>query len=109
VDEGFVDINSKEYWKEIIQLTFVKENYEYLSITRLPYEDQIYIEHDDQINYLYFYYNDLKYKSDDFILTLEILKPIKGTLPNMFIIEMTKSLDNLNEILNTITKWKIIL
>ena len=34
---NFYDINPNEYWDEIIQLTFIKNDFEYISITRIPY------------------------------------------------------------------------
>ena len=40
---NFYDINPNEYWDEIIQLTFIENDFEYISITRIPYEDDIYI------------------------------------------------------------------
>ena len=33
-----IDINPKEYWEEIMQLTFLNDKSEYLSLTRLSYE-----------------------------------------------------------------------
>ena len=94
------DINSKEYWEEIIQLTFLNDKFEYLSLTRLPYEDEVYFEYNDQVNFLYSKNKDVKFKLEETILTVEVHNPIKGNLPNTFIINTIHSLDNLKEILN---------
>jgi hypothetical protein len=97
-----IDINPKEYWNEIIQLTFVNKEQEYLAITRLPYEDQIYIEYNDQINFLYLNYKNIKFRQEKSILTIEVFNPIKGNLPNIFTVEMLQTLSNLNEILDAL-------
>ena len=37
-----IDINPKEYWEEIMQLTFLNNKCGYLSLTRLSYDEEIY-------------------------------------------------------------------
>ena len=39
-----LEINPKEYWIEIIEVSFIKGD-NYISISRLSYEDEIYIEY----------------------------------------------------------------
>ena len=73
---NFYDINPNEYWDEIIQLTFIKNDFEYISITRIPYEDEIYIEHSDQINFLTCHYTDFNYILNGNILDIKIKKVI---------------------------------
>ena len=38
-----IDINPKEYWEEIMQLTFLNDKSEYLSLARLSYKEKVYI------------------------------------------------------------------
>jgi hypothetical protein len=95
-----IDINPKEYWEEIIQLTFIGDKFEYLSLTRLPYENEIYIEYSDQINFLYSNVKDVAFSLEATVLTIEVHNPIKGNLPNTFIINTFRQFDNLREALN---------
>jgi hypothetical protein len=95
-----IDINPKEYWEEIIQLTFINNKFEYLSLTRLPYEDEVYFEYNDQINFLYSNVKDIAFSLEETVLTIEVHNPIKGNLPKTFIVNTFKQFDNLREILN---------
>ena len=54
-----IDINLKEYWEEIMQLTFLNDKSEYLSLARLSYEEEVYIEYNDQIYFLYSNVNNI--------------------------------------------------
>ena len=44
-----IDINPKEYWEEIMQLTFLNNKCGYLSLTRLSYDEEIYFEYNSCI------------------------------------------------------------
>jgi len=47
-----INVNAKEYWKDLIEITFVAENKEYLSIARIIYDESVYIEYNDQVNFI---------------------------------------------------------
>jgi hypothetical protein len=89
-----IDVNPKEYWEEVIQLTFLNDKSEYFSLTRLPDEDEVYFEYNDQINFLYSKIKDIIFKLEENIVTIEVPNPIKGNLPNTFIINIIDSLPN---------------
>lgn len=99
-----ININPKEYWEEIIQLTFLNDKSEYLSLTRLNYEDEVYFEYNDQINFLYSNIKNVKFKLDGSILIINVDKPIKGNLPGAFIINIVQQFDNLEYILNLLVQ-----
>ena len=67
-----LEINPKEYWIEIIEVSFIKGD-NYISISRLSYEDEIYIEYNDQINCLYSNYKDVKFELKENILSIQVL------------------------------------
>lgn len=95
-----IDINPKEYWEEIMQLTFLNDKSEYLSLTRLSYEEEVYIEYNDQIYFLYSNVNNISFRLDNSILTIEVDNPTRGNLPNAFTINIVQPFDNLEYILN---------
>jgi hypothetical protein len=95
-----IDINPEGDWDEIIQLTFLNDQSEYLSLTRLSYEDEVYVEYNDQINFLYSGVNDITFTLEETLLTIAIQNPTKGNLPNLFIINAVQQPDNLIVILN---------
>ena len=99
-----IDINPKEYWEEIMQLTFLNNEFEYLSLTRLCYDEEVYIEYNDQIYFLYSNVNSIEFRLKDSILTIEVENPIKGNLPNTFLINITQPFDNLDYILHVLFK-----
>jgi len=99
-----IDINPKEYWEEIMQLTFLNNEFEYLSLTRLCYDEEVYIEYNDQIYFLYSNVNSIEFRLKDSILTIEVENPIKGNLPNTFMINITQPFDNLDYILHVLFK-----
>ena len=67
-----IDINPKEYWEEIMQLTFLNDKSEYLSLTRLSYEEEVYIEYNDQIYFLYSNVNNIRFRLDNSIFNAEV-------------------------------------
>ena len=73
-----IDINPEKYWKELIQLSFVNKE-EYVAISRLSYEDEIYIEYNDQVNYIYSLYNDIVFNIENNVLSITILKTIRSS------------------------------
>lgn len=95
-----IDINPKEYWEEIMQLTFLNDKSEYLSLTRLSYEEEVYIEYNDQIYFLYSNVNNIRFRLDNSILTIEVDNPTRGNLPDTFTINIFQPFDNLEYILN---------
>ena len=99
-----IDINPKEYWGEIIQLAFLNDKSEYLVITRLAYENEVYFEHNNQINFLYSDAKDITFELEETILKIEVHNPTKGNLPNTFIINTNQEFDNLRDILQMITE-----
>jgi hypothetical protein len=99
-----ININPEEYWGEIIQLTFLNDKSEYLSLTRIPHEDEVYFEYNDQINFLYSNVRNVKFALEETILTINVDKPIKGNLPDTFIVSMARQLDNLGNILNLLVQ-----
>jgi hypothetical protein len=46
-----IHINDEDVWEDVIELAFVLEDDSYISIARIPYEDDVYIEFGEQINY----------------------------------------------------------
>ncbi|WP_417009328.1 hypothetical protein [Bacteroides congonensis] len=93
-----LDINSKEYWIEIIQVAFVKGD-NYISISRLSYEDEIYMEYNDQINYLYSNCKDVKFKLKENILSIQISNSKKRfNMPCEIQIILNTDCSNLNEV-----------
>jgi len=104
-----IDINPKEYWEEIMQLTFLNDKSEYLSLTRLSYEEEVYIEYNDQIYFLYSNVNNIRFRLDNSILTIEVDNPTRGNLPNTFTINIVQPFDNLEYILNLLfQKWCLL-
>ena len=98
-----IDINPKEYWEEIMQLTFLNDKSEYLW---LSYEEEVYIEYNDQIYFLYSNVNNIRFRLDNSILTIEVDNPTRGNLPNTFTINIVQPFDNLEYILNLFfQKW----
>ena len=96
-----ININPEEFWGEIIQLAFVNDNNEYIAITRLPYENELYIEYNDQINFIYSFYKDVIFKLEKSYLIIDVLKPAKAkNLPDKIIINLESSIENLQKILN---------
>ena len=95
-----IDINPKEYWEEIMQLTFLNNKCGYLSLTRLSYDEEIYFEYNDQIYFLYSNVNNIGFRLDNSILTIEVDNPTRGNLPNTFTINIVQPFDNLEYILN---------
>ena len=101
-----IDINPKEYWEEIMQLTFLNDKSEYLSLTRLSYEEEVYIVYNDRIYFLYSNVNNIRFRLDNYILTIEVDNPTRGNLPNTFTINIVQPFDNLEYILNLFfQKW----
>mgnify|MGYP001640762510 CR=1 FL=1 len=101
-----IDINPKEYWEEIMQLTFLNDKSEYLSLARLSYEEEVYIEYNDQIYFLYSNVNNIRFRLDNSILTIEVDNPTRGNLPNTFTINIFQPFDNLEYLLNLLfQKW----
>lgn len=70
-----LEINPKEYWIEIIEVSFIKGD-NYISISRLSYEDETYIEYNDQINCLYSNYKDVKFELKENILSIQVLNRV---------------------------------
>lgn len=92
-----LNINSKDYWIEIIQVAFVKGD-NYISISRLSYEDEIYIEYNDQINCLYANYKDVKFELKESILSIQILNSSKMyNMPCKIRIILNTDCSNFNE------------
>ena len=46
-----IHINDEDVWEDVIELAFVLEDDNYISIARIPYEDDVYIEFGEQTNY----------------------------------------------------------
>lgn len=61
---------------------------EYLSLARLRYEEEVYFEYNDQINFLYSEGDNIKFKLENSILAIEVDNPTKGNLPHSFSINM---------------------
>ena len=88
-----IDINPKEYWEEIMQLTFLNNKCGYLSLTRLSYDEEIYFEYNDQINFLYSKADNIKFKLENSIWAIEVDHLTKGNLPHSFSINMELSFE----------------
>ncbi len=61
---------------------------EYLSLARLRYEEEVYFEYNDQINFLYSESDNIKFKLENSILAIEVDNQTKGNLPHSFSINM---------------------
>ena len=87
---------------------FIKNDFEYISITRIPYEDEIYIEHSDQINFLTCHYTDFNYILNGNILDIKIKKVCESSnvFPNISIL-LNFDTDSLEYILSNILKETI--
>ena len=46
-------INAEDYWEDVVELAFVLPGDTFISIARIPYENQIYAEFGDQTNFCY--------------------------------------------------------
>ena len=92
-------VNDKDYWDEIIQLTFVKNENENISFTRLSYEEDIYIEHNDQINFIYAFYKNVNFNLGERKLSVNVIPGKKMNMPNAIEIVFSQTIDNLEEIL----------
>jgi len=77
---------------------------EYLSLARLRYEKEVYFEYNDQIYFLYSNVNNIGFRLEDSVLTIEVDNPTKGNLPNTFIISIAQPFDNLDYILQVLFK-----
>ena len=73
-------------------------------MTRLSYDEEMYFEYNDQIYFLYSNVNSIEFRLKDSILTIEVENPIKGNLPNTFLINITQPFDNLDYILHVLFK-----
>lgn len=74
-----IDINSEDYWDEIIQITFISDE-NYIAISRLSYEDEIYFEFNDQTNFIYSYYRDITFLLEKNILLVVVSDSIKKSV-----------------------------
>jgi len=45
-------VNPKEIWVELIDVAFIEDDLNFVTISRLSYEDDVHIEHNDQVNYI---------------------------------------------------------
>lgn len=61
---------------------------EYLSLARLRYEEEVYFEYNDQLNFLYSETDNIKFKLENSILAIEVDHLTKGNLPHSFSINM---------------------
>lgn len=92
-----LEINPKEYWIEIIEVSFIKGD-NYISISRLSYEDETYIEYNDQINCLYSNYKDVKFELKENILSIQVLNSNKRyNMPCKIRIVLNTNYNSLNE------------
>lgn len=92
-----LEINPKEYWIEIIEVSFIKDD-NYISISRLSYEDETYIEYNDQINCLYSNYKDVKFELKENILSIQVLNSNKRyNMPCKIRIVLNTNCNSLNE------------
>ncbi|MDO5105244.1 hypothetical protein [Capnocytophaga sp.] len=100
-----LDINSKEYWDEIIQITFISDE-NYIAISRLSYQDEIYFEFNDQTNFIYAYYKDITFLLEENILSVYILNNIKRSVDvDSIIIDLNNC--NLSQITKAIEYLKM--
>lgn len=67
-----------ENWDEFIQITFVGNNGEYLSLSSVLYEEEIYTEFSDQINYLQFSKTKFEFYRDSNSIFFVISQILKG-------------------------------
>lgn len=79
MDFNFNSIAYSEFenWDEFIQITFVGNNGEYLSLSSVLYEEEIHIEFSDQTNYLQFLKTEFEFYRDSnsvFFIVGQILK-----------------------------------
>ena len=96
-----ISVNPKDYWDEIIQIAFIEDAYKNIIISRLAYEDEIYIEHNDQANCLYSYYQNVYFLLEENYLTINVKNPTRAyNMPSELKIVFNNAVENLHEILS---------
>ena len=95
-------VTNRDCWDEIVSLTFLNNDGDNISYTRLAYEDEIYIEHNDQINYIYSFYEDVEFVLTESLLSVSV-KPKKiCNMPTKMEISLNPKFKNLQEIIDAL-------
>ena len=96
-------VNPKNVWNELIHIGFIEDNFKHVTISRLVYDDEIYIEHNDQINYLYSHYQDVNFIIKDNFLIIDTIKQTSVcNMPNKIKIVLNQTVENLEEVLSAL-------
>jgi len=101
-----VATNPLEDWRtDLVEVAFLggDHKYEYIVIARTPYEDDIYIEHNDQGNCLYAYYENVAFALTEKSLLIDVENPeTRDNLPCKFKIIFAQTADKIDEVLAAI-------
>lgn len=97
-----ITITEEDYWQDVIELAFIHPPDQYISITRIPYEDTVYFEFGEQAAYCYA--NKVSWLLKDEVLSFEIscIKSSDGLMKIDLAIQMKdiRAISgNLNEVL----------
>ena len=98
-----IEIIAKEMWIELINIGFIEDDFNYMDIARLAYEDDIYIEHNDQINCLWAHYQDICFTLYGNCLTIDVTKS-KDTynIPTKITVVFQQDFSNVQEVLDAL-------
>ena len=94
-----IHVTDRDYWDEIIQLTFLSVEGENISFTRLSYDDEIYIEYNDQTNYLYSFYENVDFILRETTLNVNVKPKKQKNMSNVIEIVFNSKNDDLEKIL----------
>lgn len=67
-----VTINDQVYWKDLIEMAFKNKNNECLSILRIIADETVYIEYNDQMNFIKACFKNVSYALHDSELTISV-------------------------------------
>ena len=98
-----IEIISKEMWVELINMGFIEDDFNYIDIARLAYEDEIDIEHNDQVNSLSAHYQDVCFTFNGNCLIIDVAKSIHSyNMPSKITIVFNQDFDNVQEVLDAL-------
>lgn len=98
-----IEVSPEITWKELIEIRAINPNGEYLSISRLTYEDEVYVEMNDQANFLYASIDDISFDLNEGNLTLTVAEVIRSSnIPSNIHLRFANSPLNFKDALNRI-------
>ena len=96
-------VNPKDIWVELINIGFIENDDQFIAISRLAYEDEIYIEHNDQINCLTAHHDDVCFTLEDKCLVIEVTRPIAiSNMPTTIRLTLNTTVGDLAEVLDAL-------